>query len=162
MSMYRAIVCTGVLAGLLCAVAGAHAQQQAEPEAGLTLEQRERLAQQDEQMRQAGLQVMALVDANAIGQIWDGASQVMKELVPREEFVRQIEADRTRLGVVSGRSSPEITRSRSDGSDNVPEGLYINIAAMTRFADMPEPVRELVSFRFDEDQIWRVTGYSLR
>ena len=28
--------------------------------------------------------------------------------------------------------------------------------------NMPKPVRELVSFRLDEDRQWRVSGYSLR
>ena len=44
----------------------------------------------------------------------------------------------------------------------VPEGLYINVSFPTRFANSAQPVRELVSFRFDEDQVWRLAGYSLR
>ena len=44
----------------------------------------------------------------------------------------------------------------------VPEGLYINVSFPTRFAKAPQPVRELVSFRLDEDKTWRLAGYSLR
>jgi hypothetical protein len=44
----------------------------------------------------------------------------------------------------------------------VPEGLYINVSFPTRFANSAQPVRELVSFRFDEDRIWRLAGYSVR
>jgi len=161
MSAYRNIMRNGVLAGLLCFGLTVHAQQ-AESQTELTAEQQALLAQQDEQMRQVGLQVMSMVDANQVGEIWDGASEVMKSVVPRAEFVNQIVADRGRLGAVSGRTTPEITRSSSDGSNEVPTGLYINIASMTSFANQTEPVRELVSFRFDEDQTWRLTGYTLR
>ena len=44
----------------------------------------------------------------------------------------------------------------------VPEGLYINVSLPTRFSNSAQPVRELVSFRLDEDQVWRVSGYSIR
>jgi len=161
MSVHRSIIRSGVLAGLLCAGLAVHAQQP-ESQTELTAEQLAQLAQQDEQMRQVGLQVMSMVDTNQVGQIWDGASQVMKDAVPRDDFVNQIVADRSRLGSVTGRTTPEITRSSSDGSSGVPAGLYINIASMTSFANGAAPVRELVSFRFDEDQTWRLTGYTLR
>jgi uncharacterized protein DUF4019 len=32
----------------------------------------------------------------------------------------------------------------------------------TKFANAPQPVRELVSFHLDNDKTWRVSGYSLR
>jgi len=164
MSAHRNIIRASVLAGLLCAGLAVHAQQPAAQteQTELTDEQLAQLAQQDEQMRQVGLQVMSMVDANQVGEIWDGASPVMKNVVPRAEFVNQIAADRSRLGAATGRTTPEITRSSSDGSNEVPAGLYINIASMTSFANQAEPVRELVSFRFDEDQTWRLTGYTLR
>jgi len=161
MGMHRNIIRGGVLTGVLCAAFALHAQQP-ESQTELTAEQLAQLAQQDEQMRQVGLQVMSMVDSSQVGQIWDGASQVMKSAVPREEFVNQIVTDRSRLGTVTARTTPEITRSSSDGSSGVPVGLYINIASMTSFANETAPVRELVSFRFDEDQTWRLTGYTLR
>ena len=36
------------------------------------------------------------------------------------------------------------------------------MSSATRFANSAEPVRELISFRLDEDRVWRVSGYSLR
>jgi len=137
---------------------GANAQQAA----STFDEQRAGLARQDEQMRQAGWEVMYMMDFGQMGEIWDMASQVMKNLVSREEFVGQVVSERNRLGALIERGSPAITRSRSDGSAGVPAGLYINVTSMTRFSNQTAPVRELVSFRFDEDQIWRVTGYSLQ
>ena len=135
------------------------AGQQAEQ---LTPEQRAALERQNVQMAQAAQQVMQLVDANRVGEIWDGASAAMKRLVTRDEFVKQITIDRNRLGAVSTRANPTVSRSMFKAGAQVPEGLYINIATATKFANQPQPVRELVSFRLDEDRQWRVSGYSLR
>ena len=128
----------------------------------LTPEQRAALERQGVQMTQAAQQVMQLVDANRVGEIWDGASAAMKRLVTRDEFVKQITIDRNRLGAVASRTNPVVTRSQFRAGGQVPEGLYINIATTTKFANQPQPVRELISFRLDEDRQWRVSGYSLR
>jgi len=74
----------------------------------------------------------------------------------------QLAAERTRLGTLAGRGQPTITRVKYSAGAAVPEGLYINVSFPTRFANSAQPVRELVSFRFDEDQVWRLAGYSLR
>lgn len=158
-----------ILAGLAFS-AGALAQQPSQPSQPqaqpvieqLTPEQRAALAKQDADMGQAALQVMQLVDANRIGEVWDGASEAMKSVVSRDEFIRQISSDRSRLGAVAARSAPEVTRSLFKAGQQVPEGLYINVRSATTFEGHPEPVRELVSFRFDQDRVWRVSGYSLR
>lgn len=128
----------------------------------LTPEQRAALAKQDADMSQAALQVMQLVDANRIGEVWDGASAAMKRLVTRDDFIKQITIDRNRLGAVSTRAAPEVTRSMFEAGQQVPQGLYINVRTATKFANQQQPVRELVSFRLDEDKVWRVSGYSLR
>lgn len=161
-----------LVAASFAVCASAVAQQpapQAQPAAAqaqqpqLTEEQRAQLARQDADMTQAALQVMQMVDQNRAGEVWDGASAVMKQAVTRDEFVRQITADRTALGAVSGRANPTVSRTQGGQEGGaVPAGLYINVASASTFANQPQPVRELVSFRLDEDQVWRVTGYTLR
>ncbi|MDH5829621.1 DUF4019 domain-containing protein [Luteimonas sp. M1R5S18] len=128
----------------------------------LTPEQRAALAKQDAEMGQAALQVMQLVDANRIGEVWDGASAMMKQAVTRDEFIKQVTIDRNRLGAASTRANPQVSRSLFRAGQQVPEGLYINVRSATKFANQAQPVRELVSFRLDEDRVWRVSGYSLR
>ena len=39
---------------------------------------------------------------------------------------------------------------------------YANVVYASKFANAPQPVRELASFHLDDDQTWRVSGYSLR
>lgn len=159
-------------AALLAFIGAASAQQQAQPpqvapqqaqaQQTLTPQQQAQLAKQNTDMSRAAVQVMEMVDANRIGEVWDSASATMKRLVTRDDFVRQITIDRNKLGKVASRGQPAVSRSQFPAGAQVPEGLYLNVAVPTTFASSEEPVRELVSFRLDEDKTWRVSGYSLR
>lgn len=128
----------------------------------LTAAQQAQVQKQDADMTAAALMAAQLVDSNRAGELWDGASAVARRAVPKAAFVSQLAADRTRLGTMNGRGQPTITRVKYAAGAAVPEGLYINVSFPTRFANSTQPVRELVSFRFDEDQTWRLAGYSLR
>src|SRR3546814_9037261 len=88
-------------------------QQQARPaQQQLTPQQQAQLAKQNSDMSKAALQVMQMVDANQIGQIWDNASPTMKRLVTRDDFVTQITIDRNKMGEVSSRGNPAVRRSQ--------------------------------------------------
>ena len=128
----------------------------------LTPQQRAALAKQDTDMTQAAGQVVKMVDTNRIAEVWDGASPTMKRLVTKDEFIKQVTIDRNKLGVAGARGQAVVSRSQFAAGGQVPAGLYINVNFPTKFAKAPQPVRELVSFRLDEDKTWRVSGYSLR
>ena len=130
--------------------------------AQLTPEQQAQIARQDAEMGKAAAQVIQLVDQNKIGEVWDGASGVAKSRVSRDSFIQQIASDRQKLGAVASRKQIAITRAAFDAKSEVPAGNYINAIFATKFANSPNEVRELVSFRLDDDKIWRVSGYSLR
>ncbi len=134
-------------------------QQQAP---ALTPQQRAALAKQDVDTTQAAQQVLSLVDANRIAEVWEGASPTMKRLVTKDDFIKQVTIDRNRLGAPASRGKAVVSRSQFAAGGQVPAGLYINVNFPTKFAKAPQPVRELVSFRLDEDKTWRVSGYSLR
>lgn len=163
-----------LLSAALLACFGTAAAQQPQPaprpqapatrpaQPALTPQQQAQLAKQNSEMSQAALQVMQMVDANRIGEVWDGASATMKKMVTKDDFVKQITIDRNKLGKVATRGKPAVSRSQFPAGAKVPEGLYLNVAVPTTFANQPKPVRELVSFRLDTDKTWRVSGYSLR
>ena len=142
------------------APAAAPATQPAAPQ--LTPAQQAQVARQDAEMTAAALRAAQLVDAGRSGEVWDGASAVARAAVQRQAFITQVQADRTRLGALVGRGQPSVTRVRYGAGAAVPEGLYISVSFPTRFATSAQPVRELVSFRLDDDQVWRLAGYSLR
>ena len=137
-------------------------QQQAAQPQQLTQEQQAQLARQDAKLASAATQVVQMIDANRVGDAWDLSTDVVKRIVPRDSFVQQITADRARLGAPTARGQAVVTRTQFQEGGEVPAGLYINVAFPTTFANSAEPVRELVSFRLDEDQVWRLSGYSLR
>ena len=156
-----------VLASLLLVTTVASAQQAATPAPAaqaqqLTAEQQAQVARQDAEMSGAAAQVIQLMDQGKSAEIWDGASPVAKAVVNRQDFVTQIAADRTRLGAPTERKQVAVTRAAYAAGGAVPAGNYINVVFATRFANAAEPVRELVSFHLDDDQIWRVSGYSVR
>lgn len=128
----------------------------------VTAAQQAQIARQDAEITQAALQVARLVDSQQAAQVWDGASVVARKAVTRDAFANSVNADRGRLGALVSRGKPSITRVQYPAGASVPEGIYLNVSFPTRFANNAQPVRELVSFRLDEDKVWRASGYSVR
>ena len=128
----------------------------------LTPQQQAQVQKQDAEMAAAGVKVAQLVDTNRAAEAWKGASAIARRSVTEQAFVSQLTADRTRLGALQSRGTPVVTRVKYAPGATVPEGLYINVSFPTRFANSAQPVRELVSFRLDEDKVWRLAGYSVR
>jgi hypothetical protein len=163
-----------VLASLLLAFGGAaSAQQAAQParaptqnqqaaQQQLTPAQQALVAKQDADMAAAAAWVVQTVDKNNAAEVWRGASPVAKNVVTVEEFVKQITADRQKLGAVTDRKQAALTRAVYPAGGQVPAGNYVNVAYVTKFANAPQPIRELVSFHLDDDKVWRISGYSLR
>lgn len=156
---------------LLAAVASTAVAQQPTPapapaaaaaQTPLTPEQQAQVERQNAEMGAAAQQVLQMIDADRAGEVWDGASQTMKSAVDRDTFIRQLAADRGQLGAATRRDAPAVSRSQFQAGESVPAGIYINVAFPTTFAAQPQPIRELVSFRLDEDRTWRVSGYSVR
>jgi hypothetical protein len=162
-----------VLASLLLSFTGAVAAQQAtqptrapaqNPQATqpqLTPDQQAQIARQDAEVSKAAVQVVRLVDQNKAAEVWTGASPVAKGVATQNEFVKQIALDRQKVGAVTERRQLAVTRAAYPAGGQVPAGNYVNVVYATKFANW-QPVRELVSFHLDNDQTWRVSGYSLR
>jgi hypothetical protein len=131
------------------------------PASPAVAEQQRLLAAQNQQMAKAALQVAGLIDQGKAGEVWDGASEVAKKLVSRRDFVSQVTADRRTVGTLISRTVARISRAQSSGGAT-PAGVYISVAFASQFANAKQPVRELVSFHFDHDRTWRVSGYTLR
>jgi uncharacterized protein DUF4019 len=167
MEMHRMFKKT-LLAALLATVSiGAFAQLPApaptEPTSApaLTTEQKAQLEKQDTEMAQASLRIAQMIDQGQTGNVWDQSSGIAKQVSKRADFVQQINADRAKLGTPSSRKLVAVTRTQSQGG-KVPTGLYINVSYATQFAKAKQPVRELISFHWDSDRVWRVAGYTLR
>jgi hypothetical protein len=112
-------------------------------------------------LHDAALRVAQAIDSNLGGQLWDSASWVAKRAVSQESFVTYIAQARTPLGVAALRNWTSIELQRSDGSAASPAGEYASVRFETSFTKGGTR-QELISFRRDEDGVWRFTGYVVR
>ncbi len=144
-----------------CALAAVTASAFAQSPAPASQPTPQEIAQRNQQLEQAAMQVADLIDKGQEGQVWDGASSMTKQLIARDAFVKGVDGDRKKVGTLITRTPVNLNFSESDGK-KLPPGLFANVSFATRFANEKQPVRELVSFHLDGDNTWRVTGYTLR
>ena len=108
----------------------------------------------------AGLQAAQLIDAGRAGEVWDGASAVAKRSIDRKQFAESLTAQRKPLGATTARRWTLVSRHSTAGTEQLPAGTYANVEFDTRFGNRPG--HELISFRLDEDGMWRLAGYVLK
>lgn len=128
----------------------------------LTKEQQAALDQQDRDIAQVASAIVALIDQNKAGEVWDQASPIAKRIISRDDFMKKVARDRSPLGAPGLRMPLGAKHYRYDGTGNLPAGAYINILYDTQFSQPSQPSREMVTFILDSDKVWRFVGYSVR
>lgn len=108
----------------------------------------------------AAAQVAQAVDREQTGALWDGASAITRKRVTRNDFIAAVQKARKPLGTVSGRAWAAVRRQSVASGGQVPAGQYASVELTTTFSSR-KVARELVSFRLDEDGVWRLAGYVL-
>jgi hypothetical protein len=109
---------------------------------------------------QAGFGVAQGMDRGQAGALWDDASPVAKQAVKREDFIAQIQKARQPLGAPGARNWIAVRRALGDGKA-IPAGVYASVEFVTTFAQN-RTMRELVSFRLEQDGVWRLSGYTVQ
>ncbi|WP_109126557.1 DUF4019 domain-containing protein [Dyella sp. C11] len=109
-------------------------------------------------LRDAGLIFARAIESGLASAIWDKASIVARQSVTREAFVDRVRMDARSMGVAIRREW------RGMHLGEVPMGLwgagcYATIEFRTTFSDR-STCREIVSFREDEDCVWRLAGWA--
>jgi hypothetical protein len=157
----RLLVCAMLIgaAGIASAQTQPASTQKPAPQQ-LTPEQRAAIQKQNQVLVTYAESVVAMIDNGQIGEVWDRASDVAKQSVTRDQFVKTTQADRAKLGKVSSRKVAGVTRSISKGG-KLPAGMYVNVNFATRFGNDAKPIRELISFHLDNDKKWRLSGYTV-
>ena len=149
--------------GLLLTAGVANAQQQAAPaQAPAQAGQRAPAAQSvtPDALLGAGYGVAQAMDRGQAGVLWDDASPVAKQAVKREDFIAQIQKARQPLGAPTARNWIAVRRALGDGKA-IPSGVYASVEFVTTFAQN-RTMRELVSFRLEQDGVWRLSGYTVQ
>ena len=108
----------------------------------------------------AGAQLTKMIDEGRYAEVWEGASVVMKKAAEKGRFVESVAKARAEVGAVTAtnRFWVDVSRRDENGTAQLPSGVYVNVQYRTTFAN-GKTARELVSFRLDDDKIWRFTGY---
>jgi hypothetical protein len=107
----------------------------------------------------AAAQVVKMVDDGRLVDVWEGGSAVMKKVAAKTTFVAAVgKAREPFAGGAARRVWIDVSRRDSPGTPELPVGAYMNVGYVTTFAN-GRTARELVSFRLDDDQKWRVAGY---
>jgi hypothetical protein len=113
-------------------------------------------------LRDASLRMALALDAGHGQQVWRGASAAVKDQLSCEDFARAVAERRQAMGTVRRRDWYVVSRtvSTGTGSDELPAGIYACSEFEVTF-DGDRTGREVVSFRLDEDGVWRFVGNHL-
>jgi hypothetical protein len=128
----------------------------------ITPEQQAALDRQDQEIAQVALNIVRMIDQGKIGEVWDNASPVGKQVISRDDFLKKVMRDRGALGAPGMRMPMGVRHLRYDGSGKMPAGSFINVSFDTQFSNAPQSAREMVTFVLDADNNWRFVGYAIR
>jgi hypothetical protein len=147
-------------------VAGAQTQpaaapQNVKPKQQLSPEQRAAIQKRNQALIQYADRIVAMIDNDQAGQVWDQASDVAKKSASRIEFINTVKSDRDTLGTMKSRKVANVTSIFSTGAGKLPAGQYVNINYATQFSKNAKPILEKASFHLDSDRKWRLSGYTL-
>ncbi len=110
-------------------------------------------------LRDASLRMALALDAGHGKQVWRAASVVVRELLSCDDFAHSVAARRHAVGKVRRRDWHLVSRlvRAEPGPDGLPPGNYACSEFTVTFDDERMGM-ELVSFRLDEDGVWRFVG----
>jgi hypothetical protein len=102
---------------------------------------------------------LALTDAGKYAASWKEASRVLKDAVPREDWVSFLESARTPLGKLHSRKL--LTSTYKKGSVGGLDAEFVIIKYNTIFENLPSAV-ETVTPMLESGGKWRVTSYYIK
>jgi hypothetical protein len=101
------------------------------------------------------------IDEGQAASVWETMSPAVKQRVSRQDFADTTARVRKAMGAPGTRYWVTISRQQAPGTAAIPAGMYSSVEFESLGAGR-KTVRELVSFRFDPDNMWRPSGYIVR
>lgn len=107
-----------------------------------------------------GVQVLQEIDIGQAANVWENASPLLKSQVARDLFSGQTSERRRGFSAGGDRVWVTVSRNRfpQAAPPAPPAGLYANVLFVTP-GTAGESLSELVSFRLESDDRWRIVGY---
>lgn len=161
MKRFSIALCLLLVAGMAEVSAQTPAQSRAAapaaPRTGASAATRPAAAIAPNALYEAALRMARGIDAGQAAQLWEAASAVTKRSVTREAFVAGVSQARKPLGAVTARDWHAVRRQNSSGG-SLPAGQYASVEFAAVLAG-GRVAQEMISFRLDEDGVWRFAGY---
>lgn len=102
---------------------------------------------------------LALVDEGDFAESWESAAALFKNAVTPEQWEQSLNAVRTPLGAVTGRTVKMTQFTTS--LPGAPDGEYVVIQLEASFENKASAVETITPMR-DPDGVWRVSGYYIK
>jgi hypothetical protein len=102
--------------------------------------------------------IVQQLDAGRTAEVWNDVAPFVKSKVTQQQFISETQQARQTLGDVKQRGWAAVTRIRFTNSKVVPDGLYANVDYATTLTS-GKVAYEKLSFRFEDDGKWHLTGY---
>ncbi len=101
---------------------------------------------------------LAILDAGSYAETWEEASAHFRDVVPKEKWLADISALRTKVGALGGRELASAAWKES--LPDAPAGEYVLLTFRTTFATKGRATETVSCVR--EKDAWRVDGYFIR
>ncbi len=102
---------------------------------------------------------LTLIDNQEYERSWFESASLFRSIVPKEDWIQQIQAIRQPLGNLKYRQLMSLTyRNQIPGG---PDGQYVVIQYMTAFEHKAKAI-ETITPMLDTDNNWRITGYYIK
>ena len=110
---------------------------------------------------QAALGIANAIDRYEMASVWDNASPVMKASTSQQNFIANAAQSRAQLGSIRSRDWLAVMRVPIQANEgNLPQGQYVSVR-FTTTGSTGRVMEEVISFRLDSDNQWRMIGYTL-
>lgn len=113
----------------------------------------------EEEALKVALRWLDFVDSGAYGDSWSAASFQFKEIAPKGEWERSLNAFRKPLGKLVSRKVASVNYTNK--LPGAPDGDYVVIIFHTSYENKKETVETLTPAK-DKDGVWRVSGYYIK
>jgi hypothetical protein len=110
---------------------------------------------------QAAFQASRLIDQSQAAVLWQQASTAVRARVTTDAFVKGVTQARMGLGAPRQRRWVSLNLQQTQGNSTLPPGQYFDCELVASLSD-GRVIRELISLRLDEDNVWRFAGYVVR
>lgn len=113
----------------------------------------------EELAAKAALKWLSLVDEGKYSESWDGAAQLFKGAVIKEQWRESVSSVRKPLGKLVSRTP--MSRTYATSLPGAPDGEYVVIQYSSSFEHKKSAI-ETVTPMLDKDGKWRVSGYYIK